>query len=305
MSLYRAVALATALLTCALAVWTCRPPAGNAQSAPPVDLSLRSIARREAIAESFEYELTIVNAGANAAVPFTAAIDGFECGHPRGDSGLAWHESRRVAAIGAGASTTVTWQTPLGCSWARAIIDTDRETGDSDRADNTLEITFRRNLPTYEIGTFGMTREGDPTLWRMPQGGRQNGGGYLGDFWFLSGTTSRTQPGATGTWSLSVPPMFYRLYAFVPRHADLNGQKKPDAAAAVYQVWDQTGRWRDAVTIDQERFADTWVPLGTYPLSWTSRVRLGDNVGASQPGGAWVLFDTIRAVPEQPGVVAP
>jgi murein DD-endopeptidase MepM/ murein hydrolase activator NlpD len=110
------------------------------------------------------------------------------------------------------------------------------------------------------------------------------GAGYGGGAWYTYG--SRTAEANVGTWTAALTePGTYQVAVYVPRlHATTEN--------AVYTVTHANGQ--AAARVNQGRYYDQWVPIGTFPFGARGEVRLTDRTGESGALKREIAFDAIR-----------
>jgi murein DD-endopeptidase MepM/ murein hydrolase activator NlpD len=110
------------------------------------------------------------------------------------------------------------------------------------------------------------------------------GAGYGGGAWYTLG--ARRTAANVATWTATLPePGTYQVAVFVPRvHATTEN--------AVYTVLHAGGE--ASARVNQNRFYDQWVPVGSFPFEARAEVRLTDVTGEADAWKREVAFDAVR-----------
>jgi hypothetical protein len=237
--------------------------------------------------ESDVFQLVLVNWGDAPIAPFTAVLTGSDCAESgRGLPAPLWL-TQDVPPLGPGEERGALWSAGVTC---RAYF-----AGDAAGALTPVEVDDEHGFAPVASRPSG--RFGAPSNWMAPWGGEGDSHWFAERFWFTSGAASATVPHAGAIWEVSRTGV-HRLYAWIPRHGQLNGVTKRDAQFARYRVRRPDAPWEYLGTVDQEQFGDQFAYLGHVWLEPGTQVLLGDDVGAAQEGANWVLFSALAAIPD-------
>jgi murein DD-endopeptidase MepM/ murein hydrolase activator NlpD len=110
------------------------------------------------------------------------------------------------------------------------------------------------------------------------------GAGHGGGAWYTFG--SRQAEANVGTWTVALPePGNYQVAVYVPRvHATTEN--------AVYTVTHAGGQ--TVARVNQRRYYDQWVPIGTFAFGASGAVRLTDLTGEAGGLKREVAYDAVR-----------